>query len=265
MTDCNPNSVPAVHTPLGTDKDGEPMNEKWNYRSICGMLLYLSTNTRPDIAFAVSQVCRFSANPKKSHATAIKTLLRYLKGTMDKGIVVNPSLDHFDYDLHVDADFCGLFGQEDPRDPNSVRSRTGYIITLCKWPVIWKSQLQSHLSQSTTEAEYSSLSSSLKVFLPLKKLIQEMVSKIESPPVKNITVHANVFEDNQSAYFLATNQKITSRTKYFLAKWHWFWDAYNKKEFSIVKCPTDKMLADYLTKAQPKVTFETNRLAVQGW
>ena len=58
------------------------------------------------------------------------------------------------------------------------------------------------------------------------------------------TVHATVFEDNQSAYFLATNQKITSRTKCFLTKWHWFWDCHNKKKFSVAKCPTDKMLAD---------------------
>ena len=57
MQDCNPNSVPAAQAGLGADKGGLPMDESWNYRAICGMLLYLSTNTRPDILFAVSQVC----------------------------------------------------------------------------------------------------------------------------------------------------------------------------------------------------------------
>jgi len=265
MESCNPNSVPAAQHGLGTDAEGEPMDETWNYRGICGMLLYLSTNTRPDIAFAVSQVCRFGTNPKKSHATAVKTILRYLKKTQDKGIIVKPGDHEFNLDLYVDADFCGLFGREDPRNPESVKSRTGYIITLCGWPIVWKSHLQSHLSQSTLEAEYSALSSSLRVFIPLRRLIEDMIEKTNYKQLKDSRLHATVFEDNQSTYFLATNQRITSRTKYLLAKWHWFWDAYNRNEFTIVKCPTDKQNADYLTKSQPRAVFESNREAVQGW
>ena len=265
MTDCNPNSTPALQGGLGTDKNGEAMTEPWNYRAICGMLLYLSTNTRPDIACAVSCVCRFGHAPKKSHASAVKTILRYLKKTHDKGIIVNPKQNQMFLDMHVDSDFCGLFQKEDHSDPNSVRSRSGFIITLCGWPIIWKSQLESHLSQSTTEAEYLALSSSLQVFLPLRDLVQEMMNKLNSPALQDTRLHATVFEDNQSAHYLATNQKITSRTKYLLAKFHWFWDAYNRKEFTIVKCPTDKMTADYLTKAQPRAVFESNRMMVQGW
>ena len=265
MTDCNPNSVPAAHAALGSDKDGPPMDETWNYRAIVGMLLYLSTNTRPDISHACSQVCRFGHNPKKSHATAVKTILRYLKKTSDQGIIIKSVDDMFNLDLWVDADFCGLFGQEDPRDPNSVRSRTGWIIILSGWPILWKSQLQTQISQSTLEAEYSALSAALKVFLPLKNLIKEMIAKTGCQPLEDVRLHATVFEDNMGAYYLATNQRITSRTKYFLAKWHWFWDQYNAKEFSIVKCPTDEQCSDHLTKSQPKAIFERNRMQVQGW
>ena len=212
MEDCNPNSTPAAQAPLGSDKEGAPMKEKWNYRAIVGMLLYLSTNTRPDITFAVSQVARFSHEPKQSHATAVKTILRYLKGTKDKGTKV--SLDSaLELKAYVDADFAGLFRQEDERDSNSVRSRTGYIILFGGWPLLWKSQLQSHLSQSTTEAEYSALSSMLKTLIPLKWLLGEMLSKLSGTGVKVPKIIANVFEDNQSAYYLATNQRITSRTK----------------------------------------------------
>jgi hypothetical protein len=49
------------------------MEESWSYHSILGMLLYLSTKTRPDVAFAVSQVARFCHSAKKSHASAVKT------------------------------------------------------------------------------------------------------------------------------------------------------------------------------------------------
>lgn len=185
------------------------------------MLLYLSTNTRPDISFAVSQAARFSSEPKQSHATAIKTILRYLKKTKDHGTVVKPTM-HLHFDLYVDADFAGLFQRENDRDPNSVCSRTGYVIELSDWPLLWKSQLQTHLFQSTLEAEYSALSYALKVFLPLKWIIQEMIDAIGNSNLKDTVVRATVFEDNQSAYFLVTNKQITNRTKYFLVKWHWF-------------------------------------------
>ena len=87
MTECNPNRTPTTREALGSDPEGKPMEDSWNYRSIIGMLLYLTTNTRPDIAFAVSQVARFSHNPKNSHASAVKTILRYLAGTKDKGVI----------------------------------------------------------------------------------------------------------------------------------------------------------------------------------
>ena len=78
-------------------------------------------------------------------------------------------------------------------------------------------------------------------------------------------VHARVFEDNQGAYYLATNHRITNRTKYFLCKWHWFWELVDNKTFEIIKCPTDKMLADYLTKQLAVVLFSNNRKGTQGW
>ena len=265
MLDCNPNHTPARQQQLSADEDGESMNESWNYRAICGMLLYLSGNTRPDIAFAVSQVCRFGNNPKQSHATAVKVILRYLKKTIDEGITVNPNQNRFAYDMYCDADYCGLYGSEDPRNPDSVRSRTGYIIMLGGWPILWKSQLQQHLSQSTLEAEYISLSSSLKVFLPLKLLIEEIIEKTNCHDLEDTTLHSTVFEDNQSCYYLATNQRITSRTKYLLARWHWFWDQYNQGHFNIEKCASRDQRADYLTKSLSRELHENNRSAVQGW
>jgi hypothetical protein len=67
------------------------MEESWSYRSIVGMSLYLSTKTRPDIAFAVSQVARFCHSPKKSPASAVKTLVRYLHRTSEMSMIVKPT------------------------------------------------------------------------------------------------------------------------------------------------------------------------------
>ena len=75
MGNCNPNWVPATKEALRIDPEGEPMEEDWSNPSIVGMLLYLLTNMRPDIAITISQVACFNHNLKKSHATAIKMIV----------------------------------------------------------------------------------------------------------------------------------------------------------------------------------------------
>ena len=71
MDDSNPMATPALGTPLGTDAKGLPFDEEWDYASVVGMLLYLSSNSRPDIQFAVHQCARFTHCPKNSHAVAV--------------------------------------------------------------------------------------------------------------------------------------------------------------------------------------------------
>ena len=65
LEECNPNRAPSSQAGLGADPNGPPSKEPWSYSSVVGMLLYLATNTRPDIAFAVSQVARFNSAPKQ--------------------------------------------------------------------------------------------------------------------------------------------------------------------------------------------------------
>ena len=91
MTDCKPNWTPTTQVALGTDPDGEPWdNKQWNYASVVGMSLCVSNNARPDITFAVSQVARFTAAPKVSHARAVKSMVRHLAQTAALGIMVKP-------------------------------------------------------------------------------------------------------------------------------------------------------------------------------
>ena len=107
MQGCNPNHVPATQVALGSNPDGDPMHEIWSYSSVIGMMLYLSTNTRPDITFAVSQVARFCSAPKQSHASAVKTIVRYLAATKDQGTIMRPT-GELNVDAFCDADFAGL-------------------------------------------------------------------------------------------------------------------------------------------------------------
>ena len=261
MQDCNPNWTPAIQLKLGIDPDGEPYDETWNYPSIVGMLLYLSTNTRPAITFAVSQVARFNNSPKKSHTCAIKTIVRYLHCTSDKGTIVTPTGD-LSIDCYVDADFAGLHGRDPHHVPSSAKSRTGYIIKLGGCPILWKSQLQTEISLSTLESEYSALSASMRTLLPLRSLLTEVVSALRLPPQFKSTIRCRVFEDNNGALLLATKQRITNPTKYFLVKWHFFWSHVTNGDVSVLKIDTKDQCADYLTKGLSRETFEHIRKLV---
>ena len=264
LQDCNPNYTPALQACLGIDPDREPMNETWGYRSIVGMLLYLSTNTRPDITFAVSQVARFNHNPKKSHASAIKTIVRYLHRTADKGTIVTPTGD-LSLDCYVDADFAGLHGRDPDYSTSSAKSRTGYIIILGGCPIVWKSQLQTEISLSTLESEYSALSLSMRTLLPIRHLLTEIVGTLNLPQYITSTIRCRVFEDNNGALLLAIKQRITNPTKYFLVKWHFFWHHVRNGDVEVLKIATTEQLADYLTKALNREVFECIRKLVQGW
>ena len=61
--------------------------------------------------------------------TALKRIEKYFKGTLDKGLILDPA-DELTLDCYPDADFAGLWGREDPQDPHCAHSRTGYVITL---------------------------------------------------------------------------------------------------------------------------------------
>jgi hypothetical protein len=133
MVDCNRYHTPTTQEVLGSAPDGPSMKEEWNYRSIIGILLYLSTNTRPDITFAISQAARFSNDPKQSYTTSVKTIIRYLVGTKDKGTIVTPT-GKLNIKLYVNADFAGLYKKEPDTDCNSAPSRTGFILILGGFP-----------------------------------------------------------------------------------------------------------------------------------
>ncbi|KAL7529265.1 hypothetical protein ACHAWF_002908 [Thalassiosira exigua] len=120
--------TPAEQAPLPRDLDGEPATGCFNYASIVGMLHYLN-HTRPYGAFAIHQCAQYTFGPKRSHEAAVKRIGHYLKGTMTKGLVLDP-IDDLTIDCYPDAEFAGLWGHEHPQDPHCAHSQTGYVITL---------------------------------------------------------------------------------------------------------------------------------------
>ena len=262
------------------------MNESWSYPSVVGSLLYLATNTRLDIAFAVSQIGRFVHHPKKSHATAVKTLLRYLKKTKEFGTIIKPG-GLLIIDLWVDSDFANLFKIDPDQSPTASKSRAGFLICLSDIPLLWKSFLMPRTCLSTTEAEYQAASTALRFLIPIRRVVLEMFRR-HGYSKNHLRVNTTVHEDNAACYQLMTEQRLTNRTRYILTSTHWFWEyihrhadddddeqyrndatdgtpALERRSIKVVKVPTDLQRANYLTKGLARVQFERERKLSQGW
>ena len=107
VRDANTKLTPAVNRQiLSKDLNGSERKQDWNYRSLIGMLNYLATSTRPDLAFVVHQCAKFCSNPKLSHETAVKRIVRYLKSTSEERLILKIDKTQ-GLVCYVDADFAG--------------------------------------------------------------------------------------------------------------------------------------------------------------
>jgi hypothetical protein len=104
MSHAKPCSSPAANGKKLAMFDGDPLPDPIEYCSVVGTLQYL-TLTRPDLSFAVNQACQYMYCPTTTHWTAVKCILRYIKGTFDHGIFFQPG--SLCLEAFFDADYCG--------------------------------------------------------------------------------------------------------------------------------------------------------------
>jgi hypothetical protein len=265
IQDQGPTSVPANEV-LVMDKDGDLPHGIYSYSSVCGMLIYLAGHSRPDIAFAVSQVCRFTHTPRRSHEEALERIGRYLKGTLDKGLILKPSPTSIDVDAYVDTDFAGLALKEDCKDPTSVKSRTGFVINVANCPVVWKSKLQQQIATSSTHAEYIGLSTAMKEIIPLKELLVTVSQAVGLPQDFSTTFKTRIWEDNNGCRTIANLEpgRQTPASKWYDITLHWFRSHLNDR-MTVERIDTDKQWADILTKPLKADVFSRVRKMVLGW
>ena len=121
--------TPAEAMPLTYDKNSESPKGSFSYSSVIGMLLYLLGHSRPNIANAVNCCARCMLNSCVSHEKALKQIGRYLKATMDKGLVLHPS-GQLKIDAYPDADFAGSYWHEKDTNPACSKRHTGFLLTV---------------------------------------------------------------------------------------------------------------------------------------
>ncbi|KAL0824549.1 hypothetical protein Bca101_048226 [Brassica carinata] len=152
MADCHPLTSPMVVKSLGLDTDPfrpkmddeDVLGPEMPYLSAIGALMYLATHTRPDIAFAVNLLSRFSSCPTQRHWNGIKHVLRYLQGTKDLGLY---------YTNHNKDGLVGFADAGYLSDPHHARSQTGYVFTHRGTAISWGSMKQTIVATSSNHSE----------------------------------------------------------------------------------------------------------------
>lgn len=243
MSDAKPVATPSDPNVQLTKDDGSNGVDQTLYQSIVGALLYVSMATRPDIAQAVGAVSRFNADPKQTHLTAAKRILCYLKATMELALVYG--CEEPEGCCYSDADWGG--------DRDTRHSTSGYIFTLCGGAISWNSKLQRVTALSTAEAEYIALSEACKEVMWIKKLVDELLEKNVSQPIK-------VMEDNQAAIAMVKNPVYHSRSKHIDIRFHFIRDLYQEGHIMLQYCPSSENVADLMTKPIPRIHYERLRL-----
>ena len=260
--------APAVKTPIETDqqltastKDQEKLSpEKITiYQQLIGSLMYLMTQTRPDIAISVDILSRVLTTPTKRHLAAATRVLLYLKRTSNRGIVVKRPKDlqlTNTYDLLRHLNLLGYVDSEYAGDISTRKSTGGYIFMIAGAPISWASRRQQIVTLSSTEAEYVALTEAAQEALWLKKILVElklgMLNKIP------------LFNDNLGAAALAKNPEHRGRTKHIEVRWHWIREVYQQGVIELPYIATGENLADGLTKPLGHGKFDVFSSSIVG-
>ncbi|CAA7036548.1 unnamed protein product [Microthlaspi erraticum] len=211
------------------------------YASAVGSLMYAMIGSRPDLAYAVGVISRFMSSPSRDHWTAVKWVLRYLRGASKAKLTFTKN-ERFRVEGFCDSDYA--------TDLDRRRSVTGFIFKVWGNTVSWRSNLQSVVALSTTEAEYMALTSATKEAIWLKGICEELGFDAGA-----VMIHC----DSQSALALAKNAVHHERTKHIATKFHFIRDIVADGIIKLYKIHTSRNPADFLTKALPGPKFELCR------
>lgn len=209
--------------------------KRW-YQSALGFLMFAMVGTRPDIAYAVSKLSRFMANPGQQHISAVKRVFRYIKATTTYGL-------EFDGNSSILEAWTDA---EHARDTHDSQSTECYLFRLAGGVISWKSRKQSTVATSSCEAEYMALFSGSLEAVYLKGLLNEMGFKSSS---------VTILADNKSATDLVANPAHHERSKHFRIRFHKIRELQEEGTIKVRWTQRENNPADIGTKALPRPDF----------
>ena len=225
------------------------------YREAIGSLMYLMIGSRPDIAYSVGKLARFCANPKVKHWTAVKRVLRYVRGTSKMGLCYDGLRDgNVEYQDGVkETDVFGYCDSDWAGDVSDRKSTSSYVFMRSGCAISWCSKKQTIVATSSCEAEYISMSSACKEAIWMKRLFSDI--PVDTDLSKGITI----LSDSQSGIKLAENEIINRRNKHIDINYHFVRQVTEDGQIVLEYIPTSEMVADMLTKPLGRIQFEKLR------
>jgi hypothetical protein len=215
-----------------------------------GKLGWVAHKTRPDISFAVSLLQRAASTPSEASVKLSKQVIRYLKGSLEKGLEFGPHKlkNAAGYDMR------GLVGYVDASHANDIptrRSIDGCIFFYDGTPILWSSKRQNLVAPSSTCAEYIALDRATKDALYLSHLMKEMGIRGDEP------VEIRIDSDNAGILAESANIAYKPATKFLDIRYHFVRDEIANGTIKLTIVPSKDNPADGLTKILDIVTFST--------
>lgn len=237
MSTCNATQYPMEpKLQLTKDENGKPIDPTM-YRKIIGSLRYL-IHTRPDLSYSVGMVSKFMQAPKESHYTAVKQILRYIKGTMGNGLK---------YHNGGSGELLGYSDSSYGTDIEDRRGTTGIAFYYSGNLVTWSSQKQRTVALSSCEAEFMAATSAACQGLWLRNLVSDVMGTKAQ--------RVRLLVDNESAIALMKNPVFHGRSKHIDTKYHFIRECVERELIWVEHVSGNLQKADILTKALPRVKF----------
>lgn len=224
------------------------------FRNLIGCLSYLSSRTRPDIAYAINMYSQFQSNPGMTHWNGLLRVLGYVKATSHYRLNLSTITD-LNINLYCDSDFAAN------RDDRT--STGGLMLMVDKAPIMWRVNKHKQVSLSTMESEFVTMVDAAKEMLWFQNVMLEC-DKLQIFNFKKAS--RTIWCDNQAAIAFASSPIENSSSKHISVKYFFIRNLIHQKAFKVSYISTKLNVADALTKPQSnndlrkfcKIVFQLN-------
>jgi hypothetical protein len=223
---------PSVHL---AKNNGDAVSQL-EYSQIIGSLMYMMNSTRPDLAYAVSRLSRYTSNPSHDHWKALIRVLQFIKGTMN-------------YGLHYTSYPPVLEGYSDANwisGESETKSTSGYVFVCGGAAVAWKSTKQTCIARSTMESEFIALDKAAEEAEWLRNFMEDI--PILPKPITAVCIHC----DNMAAIARAKNKIYNGTSRHIRRRHSTIKQLLKDGIISLDYVKSKENIADPLTKGLPR-------------
>jgi hypothetical protein len=213
-----------------------------------GKLMYATLCTQPDIAFAVMHLSQFNSCFSHAHITAIKRVLRYLKGTSYMGLTYCRTNEIFGEVGYSNTDWAS--------SSLNHKSVSGNIFLLGGAAVTWLSKKQPTITLSTMEAEYMAITQASTQALWMRQFFDELNLPTAEP--------TNIVSDNLAMLTLTVESQYHACSKHINIHHHFVCNMVNNRLIKTDYVRSKENLADTLTKVLPAPCFNFLMGSIMG-